>query len=242
MALVDTGMVAELPSAVQRSLHRSGVVGGEVPAAVFVRQDGRIRTGADSRWFRFTAVEGFQLDPPGFGWSAALKIAGLALGRATDSLRDGQGRMHVRSLGLFTVVDATGPEMSQGALMRWLNETMWFPAVWATDVISWESIDQSSAVGSVRVGDVSVRAEFQFDDEGRLVNFLADRNRHADQRMRAGGCQRSNAGSDSCRIGVGRMCRGIAHRRSPRGSGFWRAPHRGEPQGEMRDGSRCTRR
>lgn len=180
MASVDTEMIAGLPSPVQRSLHRSGIVGSEVPAAVIVRQDGRIRTDADARWLRFMAVEEYQLDPPGFDWSAALKMTGLTLGRATDSLRDGQGRMHVRLLGLFTVVDATGPEMDQGSLMRWLNETMWFPAVWATDVISWESIDESSAIGSVRVGDLSVCAEFRFDDDGRLVNFLADRYRDAE--------------------------------------------------------------
>ena len=31
------------------------------------------------------------------------------------------------------IVDATGREMDQGSVMRWFNETMWFPAVWATD-------------------------------------------------------------------------------------------------------------
>lgn len=177
MTLVDAARIGELPSPVQRSLRRSGIVGSEVPTSVIVRQDGEIRTDTDARWLRFTAVEEYQLDPPGFDWSASLKIAGLTLGRATDSLKDGHGRMHVRLLGLFTVVDATGPEMDQGTLMRWLNETMWFPAVWATDVISWESIDESSATGSVRVGDLAASAEFRFDHDGRLVDFRADRYR-----------------------------------------------------------------
>ena len=41
-------------------------------------------------------------------------------------------------------------------MMRWLNETMWFPAVWTTEVISWESVDDRVAIGSVTVGDAVV--------------------------------------------------------------------------------------
>jgi len=178
--LVTPEMVADLPEPVGRSLHRSGVIGSDVPATVTLRQKGQIRTGADVRWLRFKATEQYRLDPPGFDWKASLKIAGLTLGRATDSLKDGHGRMHVRLLGLSTVVDAMGAEIDQGSLMRWLNETMWFPAVWATDVISWEEIDDSSARGSVRVDGLTVGAEFRFADDGRLVDFRADRYRDAE--------------------------------------------------------------
>ena len=175
MALVDEEKIAGLPGPVQRSLRRCGVVGREVPSSVVVRQEGRIRTASDARWLRFEASEEYQLDPPGFVWNAALKIAGLTLGRARDSLSAGRGHMNVRLLGTFTVVDETGPEMDQGALVRWLNESMWFPAVWATDTISWEPIDDTSALGSISVGDLSVHAEFLFDEEGRLFDFRADR-------------------------------------------------------------------
>ena len=84
--------------------------------------------------------------------------------------------MHVKLLGAISVVDADGPEIDQGSLLRWLNETMWFPACWATDVISWQPLDGDSAIGSVTVGDLTVSARFVFAD-GRLVNFHADRYR-----------------------------------------------------------------
>jgi hypothetical protein len=177
MPVVLEETVAELPAPVGRSLRRSGVVGREIPSTVTVRQKGQLRQGPDSRWLSFTAHEEYKLDSPGFVWSAALKMGGLTVGRATDSLAEGHGRMHVRLLGLFNVVDATGPEMDQGVVMRWLNETMWFPAVWATDVISWEPIDETSAIGSVRVGGLTARAEFRFDHDGHLVDFRADRYR-----------------------------------------------------------------
>ena len=175
--MLTAEMIAELPVPVRRSLERSGVVGLPIPQQVEVTQTGAIQSSPESKWLDFTARETYSLDPPSFTWDARFKIAGIRVGRATDSFADGRGGMRVRLLGLMTVVDETGPEIDQGSLVRWLNETMWFPAVWATDVISWEAIDDRCARGRVQVGDLAVDAEFHFDDEGRLVNFHALRYR-----------------------------------------------------------------
>ena len=85
--------------------------------------------------------------------------------------------MRVRLLRLFGVVDEAGPEMDQGAWSRWLNETMWFPQVWATDLVAWEAIDERSALASVDAAGTRVAGEFRFDSEGRVVDFVADRYR-----------------------------------------------------------------
>jgi hypothetical protein len=180
MVTVTEEALSELPEPVRRSLQRSALVGRPVPGAVTVLQDGRIRSSAEAKWLRFKARETYTIDPPGFTWRAALKIGGVTAGRATDTLAAGRGRMHVRLLGLKDIIDATGPEMDQGSAMRWLNETMWFPAVWATDVIRWQPIDDDSAIGSTTVGEQAVEAEFQFDPEGRLIDFRADRHRAID--------------------------------------------------------------
>ena len=174
---MNSVVVEGLPLPVRRGLHRAGVVDREVPAAVKVLQEGEIRTRADGRWLRFTAEEDYTLDPPGFVWNASLLFAGMRAGRATDSFVNGRGRMRVKLVGLLTVVDASGDEMDQGSLMRWLNETMWFPAVWATDAISWDPVNDNAAFGTVAVGNLTARAEFVFDDDGRLVGFRADRHR-----------------------------------------------------------------
>lgn len=177
MAKVTEERIRSLPKPVQESLRRSGAVGTTIPRRVLVTQRGRIRTSEESKWLSFRARETYEVDRPGFAWDAALKIAGVTVGRARDSFQDGEGKMQVRLLGLMNIVDAAGPELDQGALLRWLNETMWFPAVWATDVISWESVDSKTAVGSVTAGDLSVSGEFRFSDSGLLVDFYADRYR-----------------------------------------------------------------
>lgn len=178
MPVITDEMIGDLPPPVVRSLRRSGVLGRAVPKAVSLHQEGEILL--KTRWFPFTATEDYRLDSPGFEWKATVTVAGLPIARAADSLDKGRGRMHVRLFGRITVVDAVGPEMDQGSLMRWLNETMWFPQVWATDVVSWEPIDDTSALGVVCAGDLTVEAEFHFDNEGRLVDFRADRYRGVD--------------------------------------------------------------
>jgi len=181
MATVTEESIARLPNPVGRSLLRSGVVDTEIPESVTVTQEGRIRTSADRKWLRFVARETYTLDPPGFEWDARLKMAGVTVGRAVDSLCQGRGAMKVKLLGLATIVDESGPEMDQGARMRWLNETMWFPSVWASDVMVWKPIDEGSAVGSMRIGGEETAGEFRFDEEGRLVDFRADRYRSVEE-------------------------------------------------------------
>ena len=173
--ILDEAALEQLPVPVAQSLRRSGVLGHPIPQRVQLRQRGEILL--RDRWLPFTAGETYTLDPPSFEWKAVVRMAGLPIARAKDSLVGGRGRMHVRLLNLITVVDATGTEMDQGALMRWLNETMWFPQVWATDVISWQPVDDVSAIGRVSAGDATVEAEFRFDSKGRLVDFRGDRYR-----------------------------------------------------------------
>jgi hypothetical protein len=175
MEAVTHESIAALPRPVQRSLRRSGVVGREIPTTVTLSQRGEILL--RDRWFPCAAEEDYHVDPPAFRWTGVVKGAGVPIARAEDSLDDGRGKIHVRLFGLVPVVDAAGPEMDQGALMRWLNETMWFPHVWATDLVSWTPIDDTSAAASVTARGVTVQAEFRFDDDGRLVDFRADRYR-----------------------------------------------------------------
>jgi hypothetical protein len=65
--------------------------------------------------------------------------------------------------------------LDQGALLRFLTETMWFPAGVLTPSIMWEPRDATSAVATMRYGGVSAAATFIFDDQGRLTNMTAER-------------------------------------------------------------------
>ena len=94
------------PSPVAHSLRHSGVVGTPIPHRVSVTQTGRLRRAADKPGMKFEAVETYGVADPSFQWTASLKVGGMSLGRAVDTLAEGRGRMHVRLLGLIDVVDA----------------------------------------------------------------------------------------------------------------------------------------
>jgi hypothetical protein len=175
--VITDATIRPLPAPVQRCIRVSNVLDRRVPRSVMLRQKGRIRQAPDARWLAFTAREIYSVDIPGFEWVATVRIGGVPLGRARDSLDSGRGAMRVKMLGIFPVVDATGPEMDQGSMMRWLNETMWFPGVWATDLFTWEAVDDTTAIGTVDHLGTPMSAEFRFDAAGRLVDFEADRHR-----------------------------------------------------------------
>lgn len=177
MSLLDRTQLNLLPPPVQRCLVRSGVVGRPVPDTVHVKQSGRIRLAPDKKWLRFTADESYRVERPEFEWNAAVHISGVPAMRARDSLEDGRGRMSGKLFRLIKIMDETGPEMDQGALMRWLNETMWFPAVWATEVIKWEEVDDQTALARVAAAGTEASGEFKFDGDGRMIDFVGDRYR-----------------------------------------------------------------
>ena len=53
--------------------------------------------------------------------------------------------MLVKLISLFGIADASGPEIDQGANLRWLAESAWFPYAFLGDQIKWEAIDNHSA-------------------------------------------------------------------------------------------------
>jgi hypothetical protein len=63
--------------------------------------------------------------------------------------------------------------MDQGAMMRYLNEMMWFPSAFLGENISFEAIDSNSAKVILKDLGKSVTAVMYFDSDGKLTNFIA---------------------------------------------------------------------
>jgi hypothetical protein len=164
-----------LPDPVQRWLRWAQVAGKPIPAAVRLTQEGRFRQGEGRAWMPFTAEEHFTTDPPGFVWKTTMRMApGLSIvGR--DAYVAGRGSIDMRLFGLIPVARASGPALDQGALLRYLNETMWFPAAALSPHITWEPVDAQSARATMRYGGVTGEATFIFDGMGRPVDMVAER-------------------------------------------------------------------
>ena len=83
--------------------------------------------------------------------------------------------MLVKLESTVPVANAAGPEIDQGASLRWLAESAWFPYALVGDAVSWTAIDARSARASLRRGGLPVSAVFEIDADGRLTRVVAER-------------------------------------------------------------------
>ncbi|MCC6313010.1 MAG: hypothetical protein IT337_03285 [Thermomicrobiales bacterium] len=167
--------LARLPTPVARWLRRAGVVGKRIPRTVRLRQEGEFRLAPGGRWMPFTADEYFSLDPPGFVWVVRMEAAPLLAISGRDRYAGGEGSIDMRLLELIPVASQRGGLLNQGALLRYLNETMWFPAAALDPCISWSEIDEHRAQATISYGGMDGSAIFVFDADGRLLDMTADR-------------------------------------------------------------------
>ena len=151
------------------------MVGTEVPATVRVTQEGRFRQGEGQPWMPFTAEEVYTTNPPGFLWKTEMRMAPLFSIVGRDRYAEGHGSVDMRLLGVLPIAQASGPAMDQGALVRYLSETIWFPAAVLGPAITWEAVAADSARATISHGGVSASAIFFFDDQGRPVDMVAER-------------------------------------------------------------------
>lgn len=167
-----------IPAPVARYLRMAGVDGRPWIAHARIRQQGTFRTAPDREWAPTRAEQVFATEPPAMVWSAEIRMPpGLPV-RVRDRYFDGVGSMYAR-LGYFmTVVDASGDAINEGALVRFLSESVWFPSMLSPSPrLTWEPIDDDRAVAVLTDGDVRARGVFHFDGEGRITRFEADRDR-----------------------------------------------------------------
>lgn len=173
--VVTEADLATLPDPVQRWLRWARVPGTTIPRTVRLTQEGRFRLGPDRGWMPFTAEEVYSTDPPGFVWTTEMRMLPLVDIVGRDRYAEGRGSIEMRALGVFSVARASGPALDQGALLRYLNETIWFPAAVLSPAIRWSAIDEHSARATISDGEVTADAVFFFDQEGRPVDMIAER-------------------------------------------------------------------
>jgi len=163
-----------LPGPVQRWMLWSQIVGKEQPHIVRVKQDGQFRLEGRS-WMPFEAQQYFTTDPPGFVWSVSMRMFPLVSVRGRDKYEEGTGSMQMRVLSLIPVANKNGGGLDQGALLRYLGETIWFPAAALSPSIKWAEVDAESAEATMSYAGTTASATFFFDEHGRPTNITAER-------------------------------------------------------------------
>ncbi|HAG10460.1 MAG TPA: hypothetical protein DCK76_03530 [Desulfotomaculum sp.] len=173
--VVTKEMLGGLPPVVQKWFERTNVTGKENVYRAHLQQIGEMRTAPDGKWMPVKAGQWFKTEKPGFVWVADVKAApGIHLS-GRDKYENGEGHMLIKLLSLITVADAKGKETSQGAMLRYLAEIIWFPSAALNDYIQWEQIDSTTAKATITYGGITAPGLFKFDENGDVVSFEAKR-------------------------------------------------------------------
>jgi hypothetical protein len=168
-------MTAKLPVVVQKWLERSNCIGKEMVETVHLKQQGFMKSKSDGAWMPVSAEQFFTVTHPGFMWVADVKAAPFVHLSGMDKYVDGKGHMLIKLLSLLPVVNASGKEIDQGAMLRYLAEIAWFPSAATSPYLTWEGIDSTSAKVTMNYGGISASGEFTFNPDGDIVSFAARR-------------------------------------------------------------------
>ncbi len=166
-----------LPDPVRRYLRFAIADGAPATRTVRLEHRGTFRPKLEQRWLPIRGVQYFTAATPGFVWSASISPAPLVWIDACDRLHNQRGNMLVKLESLFTIADACGPEMDQGASLRWLAEAMWFPYAFVGDGICWEPVSGEAARATLVRESAPVAALVEFDAEGRIARIRGERYR-----------------------------------------------------------------
>jgi hypothetical protein len=108
---------------------------------VRLRHFGKFKTSVNAQWSNINGEEYFTVANPGFIWKGKTRMF-----MAIDSFVEGKGSLKVFFLSAFRIVHGSGKKFTQGELLRWLGESVWFPtALLPGDSLRWEPIDDNHA-------------------------------------------------------------------------------------------------
>jgi hypothetical protein len=116
----------DVPEALARYMRLSGAVGQKPISAVHLLHSGRFKPGADKPWMPIRGEYFITTKKPSFTWYGKIGIAGVHV-VAVDSYADGRGRMLVKALSVFPIVDDQSEQVAQSAFGRCVAELTMAP-------------------------------------------------------------------------------------------------------------------
>jgi hypothetical protein len=149
---IHQAALERMPHPVRRYLVKAIGARRNAVRTVRLRQDGTFRSNLSGPWYSLRATQHFAADPPGFIWHGRVRLAP----------------------GLW--IDARGPELDQGALLRLLGELVVLPTAYLDDrYIRWAAVDDRHAMATLAVSGHQVIGLVEFGADDLPVRFTAHR-------------------------------------------------------------------
>ena len=174
MTVVTEADLVGHPEPVRRYLRATGVVGQPRVWNYRLRFRGRIRSGPDTRWMPFEAVQQSFAEPPARLFLMRARMFALPV-EAFHRLIGGRATMQVKIAGAIPVVDARGDVMDRSEAVTLFNDMcVLAPGTLLDTEISWDEVDARTVRARFVHGGHTISATLLFGDDGLLTNFISD--------------------------------------------------------------------
>lgn len=174
--VVDFKDFETLPAPVAEYFRTALTDGQLLVAAARIRHAGEFNlNGTEKGWSSFESAQQFRVNPPGFVWDAAVRMAPLVKVRVRDAYVAGQGSIQAKVLSVVSVADERGKsELNDASLMRYLAEAVWFPtALLPSAGVRWQAIDDNAALATLNDGETTVSLEFRFNERHEVTSVFS---------------------------------------------------------------------
>ncbi|MCB1305725.1 MAG: hypothetical protein KDK37_15665, partial [Leptospiraceae bacterium] len=138
------------------------------------KQTGELATNPDeSSYLPFQAEQTANARKPAFLWNARVSVAPVLFIRVADSYINGIASGSVYLLSAIPMANRSAEkELNQGALFRYLAESVWYPtALLPENGVKWRSIDSHRALATLSDGGNTVSLEFRFSEDGLVQSI-----------------------------------------------------------------------
>jgi len=147
----------------------SGYMGKPVPFNCEVHwSESFIKLKPENEWGGLNTTQFNSIDP--IGRISFMKFASMPL-KGRDIYIDGQGEMKGKLVNLFTVVEGSGPEVSQSAMITAFAEFPIITGYLLESDIEWMTVDSNTVSAKLSEGGFEVTGYFHFDEQGFYRRF-----------------------------------------------------------------------
>lgn len=176
----DSGVITEqdltpLPEPVQRFFRHCGYLGhSKIRNAEITWRNVNFKMSPKKKWMPLQCAQFNSVPEPCRMAYMKSKMLGLIPVEGRDKYQDGRGNMKFKLCKFFPVVDASGPELDQSALVTVLAECLLVPGYALQDYIQWSPIDSHTAKAVLKHNNLAVSGSFTFNDLGEFICFTTN--------------------------------------------------------------------
>lgn len=161
-----------LPSPVKKWLLNSGIIGKPFISVGKVTQKAQLKMKPNQdQWLNAKAIQFSNMETPAFIWTVDVKMNQLLQFIGRDKFENGKGAMLIKLNALINIVNQTGPKLDEGSLQRYLGEMVWFPSLALSPYITWQEVNDSTALATLNYEGTTGSGTFHFDENGDFIKF-----------------------------------------------------------------------